>query len=460
MGVDDGRGQHGTPNLPARDVRDTRHMRRRDTWDMEPEGAPIGVAVLGAGRMGQTHLRNLASIAGARVVVVADPDLAAAERGRRMARAERAVSDAREAIVDPAVDAVVIVTPTSTHAGLIEAAVDAGKAVWSEKPIALDLAETTRVAEVIRRSGRPVQVGFMRRFDPGYAAAKARIDAGELGRIELFRALSRDTYPPRSISCATRAASSWTWPSHDLDLARFLVGEVEEVQAWGCGTWSTNASAQANDFDTAVTMLRFRDGALGVVETARHSEWGYDIRTEVAGASGKIVVEAVQKTPALFSRRFGFEGDHFENFPDRFESRLPSRARGVLRGHPRGPPAHARARGRGRDPAPGAGLLTEPAEDAGEAGQDRQPERRVGAAEASEAASASPDTGAAMLVEPDAVPAVDARARCAADGHELGMRAGRVGRRPAVEVARRRSGTGDAMRLAPADRARAHPSLR
>jgi myo-inositol 2-dehydrogenase/D-chiro-inositol 1-dehydrogenase len=105
---------------------------------------------------------------------------------------------------------------------------------------------------------------------------------------------------------------------HDLDLARFLVGEVTEVQAWGANLVDERF-AQADDIDTAVTLLRFEDGALGVVETARHSEWGYDIRTEVAGSLGKVVVEAPRKTQVTFSRRFGYEGDHFENFPDRFE---------------------------------------------------------------------------------------------------------------------------------------------
>lgn len=286
---------------------------------METAGDPIGVAVLGAGRMGQTHIRNLAGMPDVRVVVVADPDLAAAERGRELARAERAVSDPRTAIGDPAVDAVVIVTPTSTHAQLIEAAVNAGKAVWSEKPIALDLAETARVVEVIRRTGQPVQLGFMRRFDPGYVAAKARIEAGELGRIEIFRALSRDTYPPPVEFLRHSGGLFLDMAVHDLDLARFLVGEVEEVQSWGANLLDARF-AEADDIDTAVTMLRFENGALGVIETARHSEWGYDIRTEVAGASGKVVIEAGQKTPATFSRRFGFEGDHFENFPDRFET--------------------------------------------------------------------------------------------------------------------------------------------
>ena len=278
----------------------------------------IGVAVLGAGRMGQTHIRSLAGIPTARVVVVADPDPAAAERGRVVAQALRAVSDPIEAIHDPDVEAVVIVTPTSTHASLIEEAVTAGKAVWSEKPIALDLAETERVVDLVNRTGVPVQLGFMRRFDPGYLAAKERIESGALGRLETFRALSRDTYPPSLEFLKTSGGLFLDMAVHDLDLARFLVGEVDEVEAWG-GVLIDERFAQADDIDTAVTLLRFHNGALGTVETSRRSAWGYDIRTEVAGSAGKVVVEAPQKTPMTFSRSFGFEADHFENFPDRFE---------------------------------------------------------------------------------------------------------------------------------------------
>ena len=105
---------------------------------------------------------------------------------------------------------------------------------------------------------------------------------------------------------------------HDLDLARFLVGEVEEVHAWASVLFDERF-AKADDWDTSVIMLKFRNGALGVVETSRHSEWGYDIRTEVAGAVGKVVVDGAQKTPATRSRKFGCEGDLYESFPDRFE---------------------------------------------------------------------------------------------------------------------------------------------
>ncbi|MBV8816386.1 MAG: inositol 2-dehydrogenase [Verrucomicrobia bacterium] len=278
----------------------------------------ISVAFLGVGRMGETHLRNLATIQGVRVKVVADPNLEAAERGRKLCGAEKAIVSTDEAIQHPGIDAVVIVTPTETHARLIEAAVLAGKAVFTEKPIALDLGETKRVVDLIQRQKAFVQLGFMRRFDPGYSEAKNRIEQGELGRIETFRALSRDTYPPPLKFLLQSGGLFLDMAVHDLDLARFLVGEVEEVQAWAT-VLIDDRFTQAQDGDTAVTLLRFANGALGVVETSRRSKWGYDIRTEIAGADAKIVIEAPQKTPVTLSREFGGHFDHYENFPDRFE---------------------------------------------------------------------------------------------------------------------------------------------
>ncbi len=278
----------------------------------------IGVAFLGVGRMGETHLRNLTGLSGVRVLAVADPNREASERGKALANAEVALTEIEEAINHPGVDAVVIITPTETHARLIELAVQAGKAVFSEKPIALDLAETERVVKLAEEKDASVQIGFMRRFDPGYAGAKSKIEAGELGKLETFRALSRDTYPPSLKFLLSSGGLFLDMAVHDLDLARFLVGDVEEVQAWG-SVLIDERFAQANDADTAVTMLRFKNGVLGVVETSRRSNWGYDIRTEVAGSIGKVVVEAAQKTPLLFARDFASSYDHFENFPDRFE---------------------------------------------------------------------------------------------------------------------------------------------
>ncbi len=278
----------------------------------------LRVAFIGAGRMGLTHIKNLAGFPGVQVRVVADVSHENAARAQAISKAERATTDIEAAITANDVDAVVISTPTNTHANLIELAARAKKAVWCEKPIALTLAETAQVAAVVREMNVPVQLGFMRRFDPGYVAAKRKITSGEVGRVETFRALSRDNKLPPNDYLKHSGGIFLDMAVHDLDLARFLVGEVEEVSAWGAAIIDERV-LEAGDIDTAVAMLRFTNGALGVVDTSRRSEWGYDIRTEVAGSLGKVVVEAQQKTPMVFSRRVGFEADSFESFPDRFE---------------------------------------------------------------------------------------------------------------------------------------------
>ncbi len=279
----------------------------------------VGVAFIGAGRMGLSHARTLGGISSARVIVVADPFLEAAERGKALCGAERAMSDIEAAINLPEVEAVMIVTPTDTHAPLIQMAAKAGKAIWSEKPIALTLEDTQKTVDVIKQAGVACQIGFQRRFDPGYMQAKKLIDEGKLGKLESFRALGRDTYlPANPASLRPSGGTFLDMTVHDFDLARFLIGEVEEISAWGA-VLAHEMFAEADDCDTAVCMLRFENGVLGVVESARHSNWGYDIRTEVAGAEGKVVIEANNKTPLQHFTGFQKHTDVYENFPDRFE---------------------------------------------------------------------------------------------------------------------------------------------
>ncbi len=277
----------------------------------------IGVAFIGAGRMGLTHAQTLGNIAGVKAIVVADPNLEAAKRGQNLARAERASTDIEAAIHDPAVEAVMIVTPTDTHAKLIQMAAKAGKAIWCEKPIALTLAETQATLEIVKAAGVPCQIGFQRRFDPGYIKAKQLIEDGKLGKLETFRSLGRDTYLPNPAAIAPGGGTFLDMTVHDFDLARFLIGEVLEVSAWGT-VLAHEMFSDAQDCDTAVCMLRFANGVLGVVESARHSNWGYDIRTEVAGAEGKVVIEAPYKTPLQHFTGFQNQTDVYINFPDRF----------------------------------------------------------------------------------------------------------------------------------------------
>ena len=284
----------------------------------------FGIAVLGAGRMGQEHARNLLGIPNARIVAVADPIQAARDRTQITTRAEKTYTEPEAAIADPNVDAVIIVTPTGTHADLIELAANSGKAIFCEKPVALELARTVRALEVVRVKNVPFQIGFNRRFDPPYALAKQKLEAGEIGAVEQFISVMRDPNPPPLEYLKGSGGMFLDQSIHELDCARFLVGEVEEVSAWGA-VLVDSAIGAAGDVDTGMISLRFKNGALGVIQNSRRSVYGYDVRSEVFGSKGKLVMDATPKTPLT---QFGpssssggdgrLETDHFHFFMDRF----------------------------------------------------------------------------------------------------------------------------------------------
>lgn len=277
----------------------------------------VGVALLGAGRMGRTHAENLPAILGAHMVAVADPLPEARETTRVASGALHAYADPGEAIADSEVDAVIIATPTPTHAPLVEAAARAGKAVFCEKPLAETTARARALAEVVRERGVPFQVGFQRRFDPGYAVARERIERGDVGTVDQFRSVGRDPAPPSLEYLSVSGGIFFDQALHEFDMARFLVGEVSEVSAWGAVRIAKEIGAMG-DADTAVTVLRFVDGALGVVENSRRAVYGYDVRSEVFGSRGKLVVDAVPRTPLWHYGERGVSADHYYFFTDRF----------------------------------------------------------------------------------------------------------------------------------------------
>ncbi|HEU4740976.1 MAG TPA: inositol 2-dehydrogenase [Meiothermus sp.] len=276
-----------------------------------------GVALLGAGRMGLEHARTLLGIGEARVVAVADLVTQAAQNAASLLRAEKVYAEPEAAIADPNVEAVVIVTPTDTHARLIEAAALAGKAVFCEKPVAKDLAETRRVMALVEERGVPFQIGFQRRYDPPYAQAKEAIEAGEIGLVEQFIAVMRDPAPPALDYLKVSGGIFLDQSIHDIDCARFLVGEVEEVSAWGAVRVDP-AIGEIGDVDTTNLSLRFVSGALGVIQNSRRAVYGYDVRTEVFGSGGKLVMDATPKTP-LWHYSSGVSANHYHFFMDRFK---------------------------------------------------------------------------------------------------------------------------------------------
>jgi myo-inositol 2-dehydrogenase / D-chiro-inositol 1-dehydrogenase len=252
------------------------------------------VALLGAGRIGRLHARLLTATPGVDELVIADalPDRAAEAAAEVHARTVPTL----EAALDEA-DAVVIAAATSAHAELIRAAADRGLPTFCEKPLAQDVSATIAIAHDVARTGIPFQLGFQRRFDAGYAEARRMLASGELGTLYNFHLAGHDPEPPHEGYIPQSGGLFRDFSIHDFDVIRWMTGrEVVEVYADG-GVRGFPMFARYNDVDTAVATLRMDDGALGVLEVARHDPLGYDIRAELYGSKDSISVGLGPRTP-------------------------------------------------------------------------------------------------------------------------------------------------------------------
>jgi myo-inositol 2-dehydrogenase/D-chiro-inositol 1-dehydrogenase len=264
----------------------------------------ISIAVIGAGRIGQIHARNVAVHSGARLVGVADVDTVAAQR-------LAAACGAAAVTLDQAfgADAVLICSPTPTHADYIERAVNAGRAIFCEKPIDLAVSRVRACLDAVRRAGVPLMVGFNRRFDPHFAALKRRLDAGEIGSLELLTIISRDPAPPPPAYVATSGGLFRDMMIHDLDMARYLLGE-EPTELHAQASCLVDPSiAAAGDVDTAVVMLRTASGRLCQISNSRRATYGYDQRIEAHGAKGLLRAGNVTATTIELANAGGFVSD-------------------------------------------------------------------------------------------------------------------------------------------------------
>jgi inositol 2-dehydrogenase len=291
--------------------------------------APLRIGVIGLGRMGQLYARALATqVAGVHLYAVADVDQQSWTRVADEFSVSHVFFDAHELIALPDLDAVLISTPTSTHYDLVIAAASAGKAIFCEKPLALTLEETHTALEAVKRAQVPLQVGFMRRFDAGYQKAKSLINGGLIGSPVIFKSLSRDPFCPRPEYAhpAQSGGLIFDMAIHDFDLARWLIGsEVERVTAEGALLVCKDLEA-VGDIDNALINLRFMSGALGNVEVSRNAFYGYDIRTEVLGSEGAVMIGVNQHTPVVLFTRAGAQHDVtpylMERFGDAYSAQL------------------------------------------------------------------------------------------------------------------------------------------
>jgi myo-inositol 2-dehydrogenase/D-chiro-inositol 1-dehydrogenase len=243
----------------------------------------LKIAVLGAGRIGWIHAHNVAGQADAALVGIFDTD---AEAAARLAETCGCAAISLDAAF--AADAVLIASPTPTHADYIERAAAAGRAVFCEKPVHLSAARVRQCLAAAERAAIPLMIGFNRRFDPSFAALRTRLAAGEIGRLEMLTLISRDPAPPPLAYIVASGGLFRDMMIHDLDMARFLLGE-EPVEVYAAASGLVNpVIAAAGDVDTAAVVLRTASGALCQITNSRRSNYGYDQRIEAHGSLGLL----------------------------------------------------------------------------------------------------------------------------------------------------------------------------
>ncbi len=302
----------------------------------------LNVGLIGLGRLGRVYARDLQRrIPCTRVTAVADVDAAAAEAVAQEFGVAKWFGDPAALLDEKSVDAVVIVSPTHTHCALTQAAAASGKPTFCEKPPALSLAEAVAMKAAVERHKTFFQLGFMRRFDAGYVAAKQRLTEGAIGDAVVFKSTSRDPFRP-SVEYANPKSSGGMiidMGIHDFDLARWFMGEVVKVQTIG-GVLCYPELGEVGDIDNAIVSLTFASGRIGVVDLTRNGIYGYDISTELLGTQGTLRIGYLRETPLLVMTKNHIAHDtvpyFMERFRDAYTVQLQNFAENVL--HDREPP--------------------------------------------------------------------------------------------------------------------------
>jgi len=299
--------------------------------------------VLGAGRIGKVHARTIAASGKATVAYLADalPKAAedlAAEVGAKVASVE-------DIIKAKDVDAILIATPTPFHAEQIEAGSNAGKAVLCEKPVSLSVERIEQCLKTVERNKTTLMIGFNRRFDPNFSALQKRLRDGAVGNVELATIISRDPAPPPASYVKSSGGIFRDMMIHDLDLARFLVGEeFVVVNALGSALVD-KAIGDEGDCDTAAVQMQTASGKICVITNSRRASYGYDQRIEVHGSKGMLRAGNVHNTTVEVATADGFQADpilHFftERYGQAYSNEVLSFIDAVTSGKPASPSGH------------------------------------------------------------------------------------------------------------------------
>ena len=255
-------------------------------------------------------------------MAVVDPATEQRSRACQALGINSAYGDYRRAIADPQVNAVVVATPTRFHCEIVVAAATAGKSILCEKPMAMTSGECQQMIDAADHAGVKLQIGFMRRFDPGFVAVKQRIDTDEIGKVVLVKSLTHGPTIPKPWMYDLQASNGPLAEvnSHDIDTVRWLTGsEFSEVYAIGGNYRSAEARRQHPDFyDNVVMTARFENGMQGVICGAQGVQYGYDARCEVLGERGLITVGKLQDTSVVTHTQTGITASIVKSWTDLF----------------------------------------------------------------------------------------------------------------------------------------------
>jgi myo-inositol 2-dehydrogenase/D-chiro-inositol 1-dehydrogenase len=272
----------------------------------------VRFGLLGAGRIGKVHARAITGDPAARLVAVADAVPAAAEAiAAQYGCAVRSIDEIEKAAD---IDAVVICTPTDTHADLIERFARAGKAIFCEKPIDLSLSRVKDCLKVVRDTKATLMVGFNRRFDPHFRAVKAEIDKGTVGKVEMVTISSRDPGAPPVDYISRSGGIFRDMTIHDLDMARFLLGEEVSTVTATASVLTDPAIGRAGDFDSVNVILTTASGRQCIITNSRRATYGYDQRIEVLGEKGMVAAENQRPVSIEVATAAGFTRPPLHDF--------------------------------------------------------------------------------------------------------------------------------------------------
>ena len=249
----------------------------------------VRFGLLGAGRIGKVHAKAIGNNSDAVLVAVADPMPAAAEAIAKQYGCDIRTIETIETSKD--IDAVVICTPTDTHADLIERFSRAGKAIFCEKPVDLSVERVRECLKVVESTKSKLMVGFNRRFDPHFMAVKAAIDAGKIGDVEMITITSRDPGAPPVDYIKRSGGIFRDMTIHDFDMARFLLGEEPIYVTAHASVLVDKAIGEAGDWDSASVILETASGKQAIISNSRRATYGYDQRIEIHGSKGVVSAE-------------------------------------------------------------------------------------------------------------------------------------------------------------------------